>query len=157
MPLINLKDQPTRLDDPSFILNHDSADPIQIRCLAKNIEHSKEQEFEDVETFCNHGGESPGTVKQSIELEVFISHGTNGLFNVLLPLEGQVVPFAYLNSGGNPVGPDNMEMSGDLYIPAVSFINAGVRKYSEQTLSFKIRGGVVFNDTTPVSSDHSGI
>lgn len=157
MALIDLNRAPTRLDDPSFILNVGATDPIQIRCSAKQIAHNIDTEQEDNETFCRPGAERPGAATEVIELEVFLSHGDDGLFNILHPLRDQEVDYALLLKGGTALGTDNLEMSGKLYIPAVPFVNAAVRKNSVVTLTFNLSSIPVFNDTTPTSTDHAGL
>lgn len=138
---------PARLDSPSFLLQHELADPLQLKCAGRSIDHSTDQEFEDVETFCNPGGEAPGVVKQSFVITVLNSFGANGLYNLLSPLAGTRVSFAYLRAGSTAISEDNPEFSGFLYVPTPKIVNAGVRKFTEYDLDFKIDGAVLQADT----------
>jgi len=148
---------PTRNDAPSLVLNHSATDPLHFICAVRQVAHAGSQQFEDVETACNPGGEAPGATTESLDVELLWSHGTAGVWNTLKPLEGTRIPFAYLLRGGEANSASNPEMSGFLWVPFVPLINAAVRKYSYVPMSFRI-SGTPLNTTsgTPVYAGHTG-
>lgn len=141
-----------RLDDPSFVIDYDAAvgaAAVQLKCAGRRITHQADQEFEDVETFCNPRGRAVGATEHTIVVEILSSYGAGGSFNQLLPLEGELVKFAFLPAGATAVSADNPEMSGELYVPAISFVDAGVRKFSYPSLEFPINGTPLFTFAPP--------
>lgn len=144
MPVINVAAAPFRLDRPSLVLDHGGTDPIQLQCQARLLDWQSDQEFDDVESFCNPKGEAPAAVTRSINLDVNHSFGDPagalpGLWNVLQPLEGTVQTFALLLNGTAAVSHENPEASGQVWIPNVPFIgSAGVQKFSQYTLEFRL-------------------
>lgn len=150
---------PFRLDDPSLVVDYDAvvgAAAVQLKCAGRQITHNGDQEFEDIETFCNPKGEAPGAVTESLELAVLQSIGVGGLWNQLKPIEGQLVKFAFLPKSQAAVGEDNPEMSGQLWIPFIPLVDAGVRKFTELNFDFKIFGSPTYITTgTPVYSSHA--
>lgn len=154
---------PTRLDTPSVVLDTTGTDPVHIVCALRLLDHTGSQEFEDIETFCNPKGEAPGAVAQSWQLEWLQSFGAagsaaEGAWNRMKPLEGKLVDFAVLLDRTQPLSETNPEMSGQVYVPFIPFISAGVRKYSTLTGEFKIYGEPVYTMTgAPVFADHATI
>ena len=114
---------------PSLILNHDGsaldsagaviADGIQLNCAATTIDPQIDQEFVDIETFCNEAGEAPGKTKRTINVGVRLSYGAAGVFNLLQPLANSRVTFALLPNYAKAVAADNPEMSGNLWVPEI--------------------------------------
>jgi len=148
---------PTRLDAPSLVLNHSATDPIHLICAIRSVDHGGDQTFEDIETVCQPGAEAPGATTEALDVEVLLSHGATGVFNVMKPLQGTLVPFAYKLNGGAALGVGNQEMSGSCYVPFVPFIRAtGVKKFSYVPMSFKIVGIPIYNSVTPVYAGHTG-
>ncbi len=150
---------PLRLDDPSFVVDYDAivgAAAVQLRCAGRRITTNGDQEFEDIETFCNPGGEAPGITTETIVVEVLQSVGVGGLWNQLKPLEGQLVTFALLPKRTTATGDDNPEMYGSLYVPYIPLVDAGVRKFSPFTLEFKVFGIPAYNTTaTAIYDSHA--
>jgi len=151
---------PFRLDNPSFVIDHDlaggSASAVQLKCAGRRIAVTPDVDFEDVETWCNPKGEAPGAATWAIELEVLNSYGAAGLWNQLLPLAGVLVKFSLLPAGAVAVSATNPEMSGDCWVPYPTFVDAGVRKFTTYTLEFKVYGTPLFKDATPaVYSGHA--
>lgn len=136
---------PFRLDEPSFKIGTTSTPDTELSGSGRRVTIVPSQEFEDIETFENPGGEAPGLVRRSINLEVIQSFGAEGLWNVLAPLEGQLVYFEFDPAGTGTPGADNPVMSGQCYVPAVPFIDAGVKKFSTFTLEFRIFGEPAFD------------
>ena len=141
MPVITVTEVGFRLDNPSLVLAYDTPDPIHLKCAMRSVDHTGDETFEDVETFCNPGGEAPGLTKEALEVELLWSFGATGTFNVLKPFEYQLVTFAFLPSGAAAVSASNPELSGSVYVPFVPFIRAdGVRKFSVVPMNFKFSG-----------------
>jgi hypothetical protein len=139
-----------RLDTPSLVLNTLAANPLHMRCALRKLDHVGDESFEDTETFCTPGGEAPGATKQHLDVELLWSFGATGTFNNLKPLEYQLVPFAFLVDGSQPVSSTNPELSGSVYVPFVPLIKAdGVRKYSYVSMSFKFSGTPVVTTIAP--------
>lgn len=143
MPLISVNAAPFRLDRPSFVIDHAGVDPIQIQCSGRQLTWNANQTFEDIESFCNPRGEAPGAVERSVNLQVNQSFGPTtgaaaGLWNVLQPLFGTLQTFAILLNGPSPCADDNPEVSGQIWIPEYSLVDAAVRKYSQSTLEFRL-------------------
>ncbi len=159
MPAITLAKVGARLDAPSFVINHSATDPIHLICALRKLQHTGDQTFEDVETFCSPGAEAPGATKETLSLEVLWSFGTTGAYNVLKPLEGTLVPFAFKFNGGAALSASNPEWSGDCYVPFIPIVNAdGVKKYSYVPLDFKINGAITTTYTgSAVYAGHTGI
>lgn len=156
MPLQFITAPVTRNTKPSFVIDILGTDPIQLRGAGREIDHDVRPNFEDVETFDNPGGEAPGVTPEAFNVEVISSHGALGLFNLLTPFADVLTDFAYqvdadaVNSAANP------EYSGQLYVPKVPIISAGVRKFSVFTLEFKISGiPVVTSSGIPVYAAHA--
>lgn len=143
---------PFRLDNPSFVIDHDAAvgsAAVQLKCAGRNLSAVPDFDFEDVETFCNPKGEAPGAATWTINLEVINSYGAAGLWNQILPLAGQLVKFAFLPAGAVTIGAENPEMSGNCYVPYPTFVDAGVRKFTTYTLEFKVSGTPLFKEAAP--------
>ena len=159
MPAIAITKVGTRLDAPSLVLRHDQTDPIHLICALRKADNTGDQTFEDVETYCAEGAEAPGATKQALDVEVLWSYGATGAYNVLKPFEDQLVTFAFMINGGNPVSASNPELSGQLYVPFIPFVRAdGVKKYMYVPLSFKINGTPVSTTVAPaVYAGHTGI
>lgn len=158
MPLIAVTAAtPTRNDAPSLVLNHSATDPLHFICAVRSVSHTGSQEFEDVETACNPGGEAPGATTESLDVEMLWSHAAAGTWNVLKTLQGTRIPFAYLLNGGAAVSDSNPEMSGFLWVPFVPFIDAAVQKYSYVPMSFRISGIPLYTSTgSAVYVGHTG-
>src|SRR5687767_4328171 len=114
---------PVRLDTPSFKIG--TADPptTELRGNGRRISLVTTQEYEDIETFDNPGGEAPGLTRTTITLEVLQSFGADGLWNVLKPLEGQLVYFSFSPNGTTTAGATNPIATGQCYVPAISFVD----------------------------------
>lgn len=114
---------------PSLILNPagdavDNAgnpitDGLQLNCAATTIDPQIDQEFVDVETFCNAAGEAPGKSKRTINVGIRMSFGAAGIFNLLQPFSNLRVGFAMVPNHQKQVNPDNPEMSGNLWVPEI--------------------------------------
>ena len=131
---------PFRLDEPSFLIG--AADPptTEMKCHGRRFNITADQSFEDIETFCNPGGEAPGITKRSINVEVFQSFAAEGLWNVLYPLEGDLVYFSFSPDGTTTGSATNPIMEGQCYVPAIPFVDAGVKKFSPFSIEFRIYG-----------------
>ena len=143
---------PFRLSGPSLKIGT-SGTPgtasTELACHGRRITIVPSQQFEDVETFCNPGGEAPSVDQQSIVMEVLQSFGASGLWNLLAPLKGLEVAFEF-NPGGSSAAAaaTNPIMEGNLWVPAVPFIDAAPERFSIFSIEFKLSGEPTFQITT---------
>lgn len=155
MAITPITKAPTRNTKPSFVIDLAGTE-LQLRGAGRRIRHNKSPNFEDVETFDNPGGEAPGTSAESFTIEILQSHGAAGAYNLLKPLEETLVTFAYQIDADAVNSVDNPELSGNVYVPPIPIIDAGVKKFSPITLEFKVDGiPVLTTDGTPVYATHA--
>ncbi len=158
MPVVTVTaSNPTKFDKVSFVIDYDQPNPLHFTCATRKLTNPVSQAFEDVETLCNPGGEAPGKVTQSLDVELLWEHSTTGAWNQLHPLEGTLHTFAVLLRGTGAVSASNPEWSGKLWIPQVPFIDGqAVNGYMKIPLSFKI-SGIPLRKTTgsPVYAGHT--
>lgn len=159
MPLINVGSglPALKLDLMSFVIDWDQTDPLQFQCTLRSFQHSVSTSFTDIATLCNPGGEAPGKVVEDLQLEMLWTHGVNGSWNKLRPLQNTVHSFAALPKGTGATSAANPEMSGSVWIPPVPFMSATeVNGYSIVPLTFKIFGIPIYDmDGTPVYAGHT--
>jgi len=136
---------PFRLDSPSLLIGATATPTTEMRCHGRRISITADQAYEDIETFCNPAGESPGTVTRTITIEVFQSFGAEGLWNTLAPLEGDLIYFSFSPDGTTTASTSNPIMEGQCWVPAISFIDAGVKKFSPMTIALPIYGIPTFD------------
>ena len=114
---------------------------IDLKCHARQVSLTPDQEFVDISTFCNPGGEAPGQASWTLSLTGLQSFdGTDGLYNQLQPLEGTNVAFEVTPDDTAAVSATNPKASGTVYVPLVPFIDAGVGEATELSMDFKVIG-----------------
>lgn len=131
---------PFRLDGPSFKIGAEDPPTLELSSNGRRVTILPTQEMEDVETFSNPGGQAPGLIRNTIGLEVLQSFGADGLWNILKPLEGELVYFTFTPDGDAAVSESNPMMTGQCWVPAVPYLDAGVRKFSSFTMEFGVYG-----------------
>lgn len=142
MPVVAVTaSNPTKFNQVSFVIDWDQPNPLHFTCATRKLSHTVGQDFVDVETLCNPGGEAPGKVTQSLDVEFLWEHSTTGAWNQLYPLAGTRHSFASLLRGTGAVSASNPEISGSLWIPQVPFMDGtAVNDYMKIPLTFKISG-----------------
>lgn len=101
---------------PAVTIN--STDAI---CHFSQVTLVPNQEFVDIETYCNPGGEAPGKVSWRANLRVRMSYGTDSAWTFFSALAGQSALFEIRPDSGT-VANTNPEASFSAYIPALPFI-----------------------------------
>lgn len=158
MPLVAVTaSNPTRFNQVSFVIDYDQANPLHFTCATRKLSHNVSQAFEDVETLCNPGGEAPGKVTQSLDVEMLYEHSATGSWNQLYPLAGTLHKFAILLRGTGAVSATNPEWSGSLWIPQIPIMDGqAVNGYMKVPLVFKISGLITSKVTgSPVYAGHT--
>jgi hypothetical protein len=153
---------PHRLVLPSFVLDIGDtpvglAGPVQLHCGMFTANVGGTQAFEDIETFCQPGALAPGTTEEMIIVDMRQSFGGTpafGAWNLLKPLEGELVEFAFLPDSSETSSASNPEVSGSLWVPFIPFVNAGVKKFTNFNLEFKIFGIPAYEMTGNPVFDH---
>ena len=130
----------------SFLIGATETPTTEMKCHGRRIALVPDIVWEDTETFCNEGGEAPGRTKRSTTLEVLQSFGAEGLWNTLQPLFGSLAYFKLDLAGNSTAAAGNVIVTGQLWVPPVKFIDAGVGKYTYDPIEFKCYGAPTFDD-----------
>lgn len=137
---------PFILNHPRFTLNP-GASAIELDCSANEVHTNVEQDESTVETFCgtytNYKAEVWDITIQGVQ-----SFGTDGLWNVLRPLVGTIVPFELLPDTDAAVSASNPLMQGTALVKAFPFIDAALGEASEFDVVFAVQGQPTW-DITP--------
>lgn len=96
----------------------DSTDAI---CHFSQVTLVPTQEFVDIETYCNPGGEAPGKVSWMANLRVRMSYGTDSAWTFFSGKAGSKATFIVKPADGS-TAIDNPAATFDAYIPALPFI-----------------------------------
>ena len=115
-----------------------------IKCHVRKIKLTPEQKYADVETFCNPGGQIPTTATWTLELELLQSFGTDGIWNILRPLQGtQQTIVVYPGTGTTPAVA-NPEATFDAWIPNLPFLDASPGSTMPFSLTLSVIGVPIF-------------
>jgi hypothetical protein len=142
------------VDTPPFILNKPkltvgtAANLVTYECGANEIDASPEQDSSDVETFCGTFT-SYKPAKWTVTVTALQSFGATGLWNALRPLVNTIQPFSIIPDSTKAVGPDNVGMYGDAYIPEFAYLTAPVGEASEFDFVLAVQGDPDFLETAP--------
>lgn len=128
---------PLVLNSPKIQL---SSGTVDLKCHARQLSVLPDQEFADVSTFCNPGGEAPGQVSWTLSITALQSFAADGLYNTLSPLQGTTVDFDVQPDDVAAISVTNPKISGTCYVPIVPLLDAGVGETSELDIEFKIVG-----------------
>lgn len=140
-----------------FILNHpiiqvgDSTTTppgAQIQCSANEVHATVTQDDTVTETFCGSYTSYKAEV-WLITLNALASYGDDGLWNLMRPFVGQVVPFILVPDGDQDVSVDNPAMTGTARVKAFSFIDATVGEASAFDFVLAVQGTPDFPITPP--------
>lgn len=133
---------PHRFVKPAVTIN--STDSI---CHFSMVNLIPTQEFVDVETYCNPGGEAPGKVSWRANLRVRMSYGTDSAWTFFSALVGAAAAFE-LRPDAATVGTGNPEASFSAYIPALPFIpEHAIGESATFDLECRVIGEPVFANT----------
>lgn len=143
-----MSNRPVRLVDPFITLGETTTGPpattaIDFTCFTKGI-HLTGEEDDALATFCDPNGYS-----WSLTLDVLMSLGTGSLDEALSKLggPGTVVPFdfAYTKDAASL---DNPHWTGNVRIPAVSIVDAGINEPTEINMEMALVGEISRDDGT---------
>lgn len=157
MPLQSLDGtNATQFSKQSIVLDTTAANPAYFSCVTKAAKHNASPNLVDTATLCNPGGQRPGVTTHTLDLTVYLSQGTNGSLNWLIANRNRLVNFAILTDGSLPPGPGNIEITGRVYVPDVSWLNGEtIGEATAVDISFPLYGQPAANTTvTPVYSGH---
>lgn len=120
---------------------------VELQCYANNVEITPEQDENTAKTFCGVY-KSYGPVTWTITLTVLQSFGADGLWTLVQPMVGTVVPFVVTPAEGAP-SVDNPIMSGECLVKAFPFLSGAVNEPSEFDLELAVQGEPVFGIVAP--------
>lgn len=146
---------------PSFVLDYDAAVGaalVETQCAIRNIGTRVNQQFDDIETMCNEGGETPSSAPEEFVIEWLWTYGATGVYNLLKALEFETVTFAYVYRGDDDVSAENPEWSGNLIVPKIGIHDpTGPNKPIYQSSVFKVVGDMTrIEDNLSVVTPHPG-
>jgi hypothetical protein len=137
---------PYYMNHPNLILG-DVATGVPLQCYANNIETNIDQDETTTKTFCGVY-KSYGPETWTIVLTVVQSFGSDGLWTLVKPMVGTVVPFV-LSPDEGVVSVDNPVMSGTCLVKAFPFLSGAVNEPSEFDLELAVQGDPVFDIVAP--------
>jgi hypothetical protein len=147
----------TDVEFPPFILTKPSIkvgidpDLKELRCAAHQVEHAADQDTNDYDTFCG-SYRVYGVAHHTLTLSIYQNYDTDGPWQVLHPLAGQVVDFEFLPDATQPVSATNPLMKGKCRVPTVPFIAANVNEASDSDIELAIQGEPEFLIVPPTTT-----
>jgi hypothetical protein len=139
--------KPIRLTNPFITLGVD--DPIAVppttatdmACFSNGI-HLTGDTDDDLATFCD-----PQGFAYTLSLDLKMSLGTGSLDEALQGLggPGTVVPFEFAYTP-DPASIDNPHWSGNVRIPAVPVVDAGINEATSFTIDMEVIGDITRDD-----------
>lgn len=115
-----------------------------VKCHVRKLSLLPEQQFADVSTFCNPGGEIPTTAVWTCTMDVLQSFDTDGAWNILHAMEGTSQEIVVYPGTGTTAAVANPEATFDAYIPAIPFLEVEPGGTHVYTLTLKVIGTPVF-------------
>lgn len=126
------------MTDPSILVG-----AVQLKCLSSKVSLIPTDNFVDVETFCNPGGEAPSTTTWVMSATIVQSFGADGAWNLLNPLAGTTVTIV-LKPDDSAIGVGNPTATFSAYVPSIPFVDSEVGEATRYDLEFKLVGGPVY-------------
>ena len=127
------------MDDPSILVG-----AVQLKCLGSSASLLPTDNYVDVETFCNPGGEKPGSPTWEFKATIKQSFGADGAWNVLRALPRGSVQTVVMKPDDAAVAVGNPTATFSVYMPSIPFVDGSVGEASEYELTFKVIGEPVF-------------
>ena len=115
---------------------------VEIHCSATNLVVEAAQDESKKDTFCG-AYITFKPVQWTITATSLMSYGTAGLWNLLQPLMGTVVPFEVRPDTG-VASPTNPSMKGTAMLKWVDFINGAANEISECDVVLAVQGTPTF-------------
>ena len=134
--------KPVRLTNPFITLGEASVGPpetfaIDFECFSNGI-HILGEENDDLATFCD-----PQGYEYTLSLDLKMSLGVGSLDEAFQTLggTGTVVPFEFAYDKG-AASADNPHWSGEVRIPAIPIVDAGINEPTSFTVDMDIIGEI---------------
>lgn len=134
--------KPIRLTDPFITLGVDAAGPPvtvahSFQCFANGI-HLTGEADDDLATFCD-----PEGFAYTLSLDLKMSLGAESLDEALEALggPGTVVPFEFAYTG-DPAAADNPHWTGEVRLPAIPIVDAGINEATSFTIDMAVIGEI---------------
>lgn len=139
--------RPVRLIDPYIILGGPAPGPpapVNFQCFSNGI-HLTGESDDDLATFCD-----PEGFAYTLTLDLKMSLGADSVDQALQTLggTGTVVNFEFAYTD-DPASIDNPHWSGEVRIPAIPVVDAGINEPTSFSLEMPVIGDVVRDDGTP--------
>ena len=125
-----------------------TATAVELQCFANNVETNIDQDETTTKTFCGVYV-SYGPEKWTIVLTVLQSFGVDGLWTLVQPMVGTIVPFVLQADADAVPSVDNPVMSGTALVKAFPFLSGAVNEPSEFDLELAVQGAPVFGIVAP--------
>lgn len=127
------------MDDPSILLG-----ATELKCHASKVALIPTDNFVDVSTFCNAGGEKPSTTTWELTVTIKQSFAADGAWNLLNALPRGSTQTLVLKPDDAAVAVGNPSATCSVYMPSVPFVDSEIGEASEFDLTFKVIGQPVF-------------
>ena len=134
--------KPIRLTNPFITLGGPTTPPaVDFECFSNGI-HLTGEENDDLATFCD-----PQGFEYTLSLDLKMSLGTGSLDAAFEALggPGTVVPFEFAYTK-DPASVDNPHWSGEVRIPAIPVVDAGINEPTSFTVDMAIVGDITRDD-----------
>ena len=134
--------KPIRLTDPFITLGTDDIGPPvttahSFTCFSNGI-HITGEADDDLATFCD-----PEGFAYTVSLDLKMSLGAESLDEAITALggPGTVVPFEFAYTG-DPASVDNPHWSGEVRLPAIPIVDAGINEATSFTIDMAVIGEI---------------
>ncbi len=119
---------------------------LDLVCHARKVSLVPEDSMADVETFCNPGGEAPGSTKWMLTISALQSYGagaTPGLWDTLRPL-AKTQQALVLRPDVAIVGATNPSATLLVWVPSIPFVDSEIGQSTTMDIDFPVIGEPVF-------------
>lgn len=123
---------------------------VEIQCASTNLDIAVDQDENTVETFCG-SYTSYKAAKWTVTVTVGQSYGTTGVWDLVKPMVGTIVPFAISPDVGAPSA-TNPVMSGNCLVKAFPFISAAPGEASEVDIELAVQGTPTWGIVLPTGT-----
>lgn len=138
---------PYYMNHPAITIG-DVGEEVDLQCYSNNVETNIDQDETTTKTFCGTY-KSYGPETWTIVLTVLQSFSADGLWTLVHPMAGTIVPFTLLPDGDAPVSATNPLMSGNALVKAFPFLSGAVNEPSEFDLELAVQGLPTFTEVPP--------
>lgn len=119
---------------------------VEVDCMISMVTLIPTVEWGDVETYCNPGGEAPGTPAWSGTLRVRMSYGTGSAWELFAANANQVVDITIMPTYGDTApSASNPEATFEAYLGVLPFIpDHEIGKSATFDVEYRVIGQPVF-------------